>query len=270
MINSNREELNSIIHVQQNLMKILFFYVEKIVHSLTNPTSMYFEDIFNLLKKSENPLKCCNENTILLNYLISDYINSIEINFTNIVEQININTIFIEDYIYSVLQFFELNSHLTEKKHEINISDNHTPTLINKKNEIPNWIKDKENSLIISETTGTVILPYHINDLVKQKNKTCEQIIQDDYTIPINFFNHTFIARFREAFKLAHIKENKSIAFSLNLAAELMFNYNLHPAIITACRNLDELDIYLDCLEKNETEKFKCFKIIFEIPPIIS
>ena len=76
--------------------------------------------------------------------------------------------------------------------------------------------------------------------------------------------------------------QKKSIIFSLNLATELVFNYNLHPAIITACRNLDELDIYLDCLENkqlsyicfklenNETEKFKCFNIIFEIPPIIS
>ena len=53
--------------------------------------------------------------------------------------------------------------------------------------------------------------------------------------------------------------QKKSIIFSLNLATELVFNYNLHPAIITACRNLDELDIYLDCLE-NKQLSYICFK----------
>ena len=126
-------------------------------------------------------------------------------------------------------------------------------------------ILNKENCLVISETTGNIILPYYIKDLENDKNtnKTYGQIIQDNYTLPINLFKPTFVARFREAFKLAHNKEKKSIIFSLNLATELVFNYNLHPAIITACRNLDELDIYLDCLENNETEKFKCFNIIF-------
>lgn len=51
---------------------------------------------------------------------------------------------------------------------------------------------------------------------------------------------------------------------------ELLFNYNLHPAIISACKNIDELDIYLDYLENNETDKFNCFNIKFEIAPSIS
>ena len=43
----------------------------------------------------------------------------------------------------------------------------------------------------------------------------------------------------------------------------------LHPAIITACRNLDELDVYLDCLEKNELDDFKIFKIKYELHPLV-
>ena len=64
-------------------------------------------------------------------------------------------------------------------------------------------------------------------------------------------------------------KENGSIKDAFDLGMELLFNYNLHPAIITACKNLDELDIYLDYLENNETDKFDCFKIVFEIAPIV-
>lgn len=78
MINSNREELNSIIHVQQNLMKILFFYVEKIVHSLDVTSSTYSKDILTLLEKSQSSLEYCNENVNLLNSLISDFNNSSE------------------------------------------------------------------------------------------------------------------------------------------------------------------------------------------------
>ena len=132
----------------------------------------------------------------------------------------------------------------------------------------------KENTLIISETSRRVILPYTKIDLenikAKDSSKTYEEIIQENYTLPIDLFKTPFVSRFREAFKLAHSKEKKSIKFAFDLGTELLFNYNLHPAIITACRNLDELDIYLDYLESNETEKFECFNIIFEIPPVIS
>ena len=53
------------------------------------------------------------------------------------------------------------------------------------------------------------------------------------------------------------------------LGIELMFETNLHPAIISACKNLEELDIYLDCLEDNELEKFSCFKIIYKSLPTL-
>lgn len=274
MINSKREELNSTVYVQQSLMKILFGYVEKMVNSLDISNSIYLNNILELLEKSKESLKRCNENMNLLNSSIRDFNNhseNFEINYENNIKKINDNTIFIENYIYSLLQSFELALPLKEKKNEIKKSNNDLKITISKENEkIPELIKNRENCLIISETTGNIILPYYLNDLSNIENKTYEQIIQENYTLPLDLFKPAFVARFREAFKLAHNKEKKSVVFSLNLATELMFNYNLHPAIITACRNLDELDIYLDCLENNETKKFKCFNIIFEIPPIIS
>ena len=272
MINFKRDELNSTVSIQQSLMKILMGYIKKMVNSLDTSNLIYSNNILGLLEKSKESLKRCNENMNLLNSSIRDFNNhseNFEINYENNIKRINNNTIFIEDYIYSLLQFFELTlpSIKNGKNFKINQSSENLHLITN--NEVPEWIKNKENSLIISEISGNIILPYYINDLTNIKNKTYEQIIQENYTIPVDLFKPAFIARFREAFKLAHNKEKKSVAFSLNLATELIFNYNLHPAIITACRNLDELDIYLDCLENNETEKFKCFNIIFEIPPTL-
>ena len=55
---------------------------------------------------------------------------------------------------------------------------------------------------------------------------------------------------------------------ALSLASELFMNYNLHPAIITACKSVDELDVYLACLEDNTLQDFRFFDIKYEIPPI--
>ena len=43
----------------------------------------------------------------------------------------------------------------------------------------------------------------------------------------------------------------------------------LHPAIISACRSLKDLDVYLDCLDKNEIDDFKVFKIKYEVYPML-
>ena len=44
----------------------------------------------------------------------------------------------------------------------------------------------------------------------------------------------------------------------------------MHPAIITACKNSNELDVYLSCLEYNELEDFTSFKIVFQGLPAVS
>lgn len=133
-----------------------------------------------------------------------------------------------------------------------------------------------ENTLIISDIKNKVFLPYTIellNSTLKNnpdKYTSIEDVIEKEYTLSIDSFKNPALARFREGFKLIRSKEKKSIIEAFDLGMELTFNYNLHPAIITACRNLDELDIYLDYLENNETDKFDCFKIVFEIAPIVS
>lgn len=131
-----------------------------------------------------------------------------------------------------------------------------------------------ENTLVISENKNNVILPYKINDLNailelnKDKYNNIYEIIEQHYTIPYSNYKSPVFSRFKEAFKLIRNKEQGSIKDAIDLGFELMFNYSLHPAIISACKNLDELDIYLDYLDTNETDKFDCFNIKFEIAPI--
>ena len=60
--------------------------------------------------------------------------------------------------------------------------------------------------------------------------------------------------------KLPYIK-------ALSLSLEMLMNFNLHPAIITACKTLDELDVYLSCLEDNQLDDFSLFKIKYEMFP---
>lgn len=133
-----------------------------------------------------------------------------------------------------------------------------------------------ENTLIISEINGSVLLPYKISDLkriLKKENtkySSFSEIVQDLYTRPLTDYKHTAISRFKEAYKLIIDKEKGTKREAFKLGMELFSNYNLHPAIITACKNLNELDVYLACLELNELEDFHFFKIIYEALPVLS
>ena len=129
-----------------------------------------------------------------------------------------------------------------------------------------------ENTLIISELSGTVLLPYKKSELNKFKNESTDinYLIRKYYLVPIKKYKSPILSRFREAFKLMRNIEKKSIIEAIDLGMELSFNSKLHPAIISACRNLNELDIYLDYLDNNQTDKFNCFSIIFEISPLVN
>ncbi len=165
-------------------------------------------------------------------------------------------------------------------------------TLINKKAKNQNFIVNNinaknnikvdielephdHNRLIISEKTQKAYLPFFYCDIKKifenskSSYQTLQDVVNDLYVLPLSKFKNSSIARFRESFHLIRNKENGSITKALDLGLELMFQYNLNPIIIAACRNLDELDIYLDCLNENELDDFSCFEIKFEVSPKI-
>ncbi len=137
---------------------------------------------------------------------------------------------------------------------------------------IENNLEDNK-TLVISEEDGMVYLPYTKedikNEVIHNKGVKIGDVIEDKYTIPLNKYKNSMRARFREGYNLMYKKEHKSRKSAFMLGLELMFESNLHPAIISACKNLEELDIYLDCLEDNELEKFSCFKIIYKSLPTL-
>lgn len=133
---------------------------------------------------------------------------------------------------------------------------------------------DSNDTLIISEEDSKVYLPYTSEEVMKKfevnptKYDSVTDLIEKEYILPNTLFKHPVRARFREAYKLMRLKEHSSFLAALELAIELMFESHLNPAIITACKSLQELDIYLDCLDDNELDKFTCFKIVYKTLPM--
>lgn len=137
---------------------------------------------------------------------------------------------------------------------------------------VPN---SSNNCLIISDEDEKIYLPYSFDEVDKKFNKYSDKyesitdLIEKEYIKPASFYKNPFTARFREAYKLMRRKQHGSIGAALALGIELAFETHLHPAIITACKNLEELDIYLDCLDDNELDKFSCFDIIYKSMPVV-
>jgi len=129
-------------------------------------------------------------------------------------------------------------------------------------------------TLLISDVDSKVYLPYEVNDVCsfmeRENVSDPKDIIEKYYTLPMSMFKPTPIARFKEAYNLVRNKDNGTIKDAIELGLELLSNYNVHPAIISACKTQNELDIYLSCLEYNELEDFRFFKVDFKLPPQIS
>lgn len=137
---------------------------------------------------------------------------------------------------------------------------------------VPN---SSNNCLIISDEDQKVYLPYSFDEVDKKfkhfgnRYDSITDLIEKEYIKPASFYKNPFTARFREAYKLMRRRQHGSVGAALALGVELAFETHLHPAIITACKNLEELDIYLDCLDDNELDKFSCFDIIYKSVPVL-
>ena len=127
-----------------------------------------------------------------------------------------------------------------------------------------------EKTLLVSEKMNNVVLPYSTQDLEDyfsanpEKYSSIQDIIDKEYTLPLERFKNQPMSRFKEAYNLARNKSGYSKIRALKIANEVMFNTNLDPTIITACKNVEELEIYLGCLEDNDLDSFKCFKIVYD------
>ena len=150
---------------------------------------------------------------------------------------------------------------------EVSLASNKKIQEVSKSNEMTD-----SNTLLISETQSKVVLPYKIEDVKKilnenSKYETLQDVINVEYTLPIDKYKNSSKSRFKETYNLMRKKEKASIFDSLSVATEMTFNNSLNPAVITACENLDQLDVYVDCLSNNDLDKFNYFKVKYEVLP---
>ena len=190
-----------------------------------------------------------------------------------------------EDYAVTTNQDFKINyviDNLERKNNAVNFKLTNLAEIvanedginfeIDEEKVIENSLEDNK-TLVISEEDGKVYLPYTKEDIKKDvlqnKGTKISEVIDQNYVLPLEKYKNSMRARFREGYNLMYYREKKSKRSAIMLGIELMFESNLHPAIISACKTLEELDIYLDCLEDNELEKFSCFKIIYKSLPTL-
>lgn len=285
------KEIDFHIKSQNSKLKILLDFMVLLICKIdTMDDSKNTEDKFNQL----NNLKLL-VNTIKNNLTI---LVTIKNELTNILKENNASNSFtdeikekIKNYNQTVTGFID-NLYSSHTESDIFIQNYITSTISSSqkfladytlskagnKNEIVN--EDNKSLgiidnpvLLISEKEGKVFLPYTVSELeAKLKNnhkyKTLQQIIDFEYVLPISRYKSPILARFKEAYSLMKNKEDASILDCLDLSIELAFNYSLHPAIITACKSLDELDLYLDCLDSNKLYKFDIFEVKFDVLPM--
>ena len=292
---NNKEQLNFFMtkiqeHIKFNIKilsmhkSILLNYVLKIVDELNSEDSINnVEQTIDFLSKLQYFLTLVNQNIECVEFL-QNYYNKLKIPYelSELQEYYNIYNAKISEITSSQLElnnFFAETSKIlsyripnkenkeqkeTEETHDLPNTDSHTCI----KN---NDLSYPENTLIISEISKTVLLPYKKSELnnLEDVSVNINELIRKKYVVPIEKYKSPVLSRFREAFKLMRNIEKKSIFEAIDLGLELSLNSKLHPAIISACRNLNELDIYLDYLDSNQTDKFNCFSIKFEVTPLL-
>lgn len=280
LIDLEKVSLMSALDIQKSFNKQILVFVKKIMANINFSLDIDPNDkAFFYLNESTNALNLSNSNINALKDLSTaldkidpsdeNSIKNYNTQFKEIMNSVYTNTEIIEKFIYkiNVEDFSELpvtcaNTVVEEVSNTSTSSDELSSQFV-------------ENTLVISETQKKVILPYNINKIenILQNNSiyhSIEDVINKLYTRPISFYKLSPIARFKEAYKLVKEKEKGSSFKALSLAFELFGNYSLHPAIITACKSLDELDIYLACLEENDLDSFRFFNIKYEVPLAIS
>lgn len=282
-----KKSLNAMLDIQKNLNRQILLFLKNFLGDINVDINFDSENLaFNYIKETSSILDKSNSNISKINSLtqeLDDIIakindSSIEKKITQYnnkfnreINQIYKNTSLIEEFIHkiSLLDLSEITEKINKNSETIKESSNLT---------IDSNILDSsfvENTLIISEMKNKVILPYTITEINNilfndnNKYKSIEEVINEVYTKPIKKYRFPAVSRFKEAYRLVIEKEHKSKAKALSLATELFGKYNLHPAIITACKSLDELDIYLACLEDDVLDEFPFFEIRYEVAPAI-
>lgn len=264
--------INSYLMLQTALVEQLSVFI----NSKINKTSLD-SAIVNLNRLKQNITLLHNLLDILENFkstmnfltengkktYIKDYNTLYSTNITTIFSYTNNIQEFIRDISLEILEIEKNKKEASSKYNEF--EDNNS-------NFISSVLVD--NTLVISEIKKQVILPYNLDNIKTyfknnlNKYSSIEEVVKNNYVYPISHFKPFAMSRFREAYLLMRKKEKSSRINAISLAFEMLANYNVHPAIIASCKTIDDLDIYLACLEENKLDDFNKFNIKYEVPPV--
>ena len=287
LIEIERNSLKSMLDIQKTLNKQILNFLKTFLGDIKIDLNFDSENLsFKYIKETTEVLSKSNSNMDKINSLlkkIDDIISNINNEskdkkiaqynnkFDKDIDSIYNNTHLIEEFIHKI-SLLNLSELLDKMNITTSESDAKSDLEISSSTLNSSFV---ENTLVISEMQNKVILPYKISEINEllfnntDKYSSIEDVIEKKYTLPMEKYKFSAISRFKEAYRLVKEKEHKSKFKAFSLASELFGNYNLHPAIITACKSLDELDIYLACLDDNSLCDFPFFDIKYEIAPKI-
>lgn len=170
----------------------------------------------------------------------------------------------IQNFIEDVVQAIETSENI--KNEEIKKTENNAYKFVS-------TVEDND-TLLISEKQGRIFLPYTVNELKEyikeypEEYKSLSDVVNQEYIVSIDRYKNETISRFKEMYCLMRDIEMKSIIESFKKAVEVMFNSSINPAVIAACKSKEQVNNYIRCLERNDLDSFKDFKIVFDVPPV--
>ena len=254
-IEGDRTDLDNYISRTQSFVSNLEKQIEKVNQALET------------LKELKESADCSNRNQ---NRIIKKYNNLFFSICSKRKKSINDEEDILLNYMENVMPNF--NSTVLENEDSQIENDDIVICESEEEDVIP--VVEDNDTLLISEIQGKVFFPYsgaeieEIYNLEKDEYKSFDDVIEANYVRPLSDFKDTYISRVKETIKLMTKREGYSLIEALDMSIEMFGKKYLHPAIIAACRTLDELDVYLDCLDKNEVDDFKIFKIKYEVYPV--
>lgn len=146
--------------------------------------------------------------------------------------------------------------------------------LKNKLKKIITAAADNE-TLIISEKTNKIYLPYKIAELVNYIDNypnvysSLSDVVEQEFILPFDYFmKHPYKSRFFETYNLIRNRQGRSPISALGYGLKLIHKTNLNPAIIASCKNEEELKNYIYYLDSNRLNEFKAFNIIYQVNPL--
>lgn len=286
-INSLENNINEIHEkiLEQKIKRKHVMDLAKMLNTQTSTDTISNNNSENVLDNSKEIVNIINSNITSLysievelnnicQSITSSYIsNSFKDDSDSIFDSIKTN---ITEYSNTLANFnstFEEN----DKKIDNYLNQNVSFTLnnVNEKISINTEMYVDNPYLVVSEKDKKVYLPYNVSEInsylemYPNSYSSFEDVVEKEFIYSLDFYTKNPIyTRFRESYALIRDREGKSVLEALRYSFDLMFKNDLNPCIIAACKNQAQLDDYLKCLENNNLDNFKHFKIQFYVNPL--